>query len=146
MSLWALAVGSTLEDRPVYVKTTCFDKFPFPDSSEAAKETIREIAERLDAHRKRQQQLHPTLTLTEMYNVLEKLRTNEELTVEDHSTYEMGLVGILREIHDELDEAVFAAYGWPAEPEHRSDSRKRRGPQRPAPRRRSIRHRPLASP
>jgi hypothetical protein len=24
----------------------------------------------------------------------------------------MGLIGILREIHDELDEAVFAAYGW----------------------------------
>jgi hypothetical protein len=27
-------------------------------------------------------------------------------------TYEMGLIGILRQIHDELDEAVFAAYGW----------------------------------
>jgi hypothetical protein len=47
-----------------------------------------------------------------MYNVLEKLRTNEELTVEDHTTYEMGLIGILRQIHDELDETVFAAYGW----------------------------------
>ena len=76
------------------------------------RQTIGEVAERLDAHRKRQQQLHPTLTLTEMYNVLEKLRGNEELTVEDHATYEMGLIGILRQIHDELDEAVFAAYGW----------------------------------
>jgi hypothetical protein len=47
-----------------------------------------------------------------MYNVLEKLRGNEELTVEDLATYEMGLVGILRQIHDELDEAAFAAYGW----------------------------------
>lgn len=109
---WALAAGSTLEDRPVYVKTTCFDPFPFPDASAAKKQKISEIAERLDAHRKRQQQLHPTLTLTEMYNVLEKLRANEELTVEDHATYEMGLIGILRQIHDELDEAVFAAYGW----------------------------------
>jgi hypothetical protein len=109
---WALAAGGTLEDRPRYNKTMCFDPFPFPDASEAQKVVIREVAERLDAHRKRQQQLHPTLTLTEMYNVLEKLRTNEELTVEDHATYEMGLIGILREIHDELDEAVFAAYGW----------------------------------
>ncbi len=109
---WALAAGSTLEDRPVYVKTTCFDTFPFPDASGAQKQAVREIAERLDAHRKRQQQLHPTLTLTEMYNVLEKLRADEELTAEDHATYEMGLVGILRQIHDELDEAVFAAYGW----------------------------------
>jgi hypothetical protein len=110
--LWALAAGSTLEDRPVYVKTTCFDPFPFPDASEAQKHAVREIAERLDAHRKRQQQLHPRLTLTEMYNALEKLRANEELTAGDLATYEMGLIGILRQIHDELDEAVFAAYGW----------------------------------
>ncbi len=109
---WALAAGGTLEDRPRYNKTMCFDPFPFPDASEAQRQNIREIAERIDAHRKRQQQLHPSLTLTEMYNVLEKLRGNEELTVEDHATYEMGLIGILRQIHDELDEAVFAAYGW----------------------------------
>lgn len=111
---WALASGGHLGvgNDPVYVKTTCFDRFPFPNCSEAAKQTLGEVAERLDAHRKRQQQLHPTLTLTEMYNVLEKLRANEELTVEDHATYEMGLVGILRQIHEELDEAVFAAYGW----------------------------------
>jgi hypothetical protein len=112
---WALASGGHLGvgNDPVYVKTTCFDKFPFPDCAQATKLTLGEVAERLDAHRKRQKQLHPTLTLTEMYNVLEKLRANEELTVEDHATYEMGLVGILRQIHDELDEAAFAAYGWP---------------------------------
>ncbi len=28
---WALAVGSTLEDRPAYATTTCFDTFPFPE-------------------------------------------------------------------------------------------------------------------
>lgn len=28
---WALAVGSTLEDRPAYATTTCFDAFPFPE-------------------------------------------------------------------------------------------------------------------
>ncbi|MGC1871174.1 MAG: DNA methyltransferase [Acidobacteriaceae bacterium] len=113
-TVWGLAAGGTLEDRPRYLKTMCFDPFPFPDASEAQKQTIGDIAERLDAHRKRQQQLHPTLTLTEMYNVLEKLRANEELTVADHAIYEMGLIGILRQIHDELDEAVFAAYGWRA--------------------------------
>lgn len=109
---WALAAGGTLEDRPRYNKTMCFDPFPFPDASEVQKQIIREIAERLDAHRKRQHQLHPTLTLTEMYNVLEKLRSNEDLTAEDLATYEIGLIEILRQIHDELDEAVFAAYGW----------------------------------
>jgi hypothetical protein len=111
-TVWGLAAGGTLEDRPRYLKTMCFDPFPFPDASEAQRQTIRDIAERLDAHRKRQQQLYPTLTLTEMYNVLEKLRAKEELSVGDHVTYEMGLIGILRQIHDELDEAVFAAYGW----------------------------------
>ena len=56
---------------------------------------------------------HPTLTLTDMYNVLEKLRTKEEFTDQDHHIYDAGLIGILRELHHELDHAVFAAYGWP---------------------------------
>jgi hypothetical protein len=111
---WALAAGGTLEDRPRYNKTMCFDPFPFPDASESHKLAIREIAERLDAHRKRQQQLYSTLTLTEMYNVLEKLRASESLTQEDRVIYQQGLIEILRQLHDELDEAVFAAYGWPS--------------------------------
>jgi len=111
-ALWCLRVGGTLENRPRYNSKDCFEPFAFPDCSDHFKIEIRALAERLDAHRKRQQQLHPTVTLTEMYNVLEKLRGNEELTVEDRAVYEMGLIGILREIHDELNEAVFGAYGW----------------------------------
>lgn len=110
---WALAAGGKLEDRPVYVKTTCFDSFPFPDCPDAQKDAIRLLAGRLDAHRKRQQALHSDLTLTVMYNVLEKLRRSEEFTEEDRSLYDRGLIGILRDLHDELDAAVFAAYGWP---------------------------------
>jgi hypothetical protein len=112
---WALAAGGTLEDRPRYNKTRCFDTFPFPNCIDPQKETIRNIAERLDAHRKRQQSLDSDLTLTAMYNVLEKLRASEELTTEDRRTYDAGLVRVLRELHDELDAAVFAAYGWPAD-------------------------------
>jgi hypothetical protein len=37
------------------------------------------------------------------------------LSAKDKTIYEQGLVGILRQLHDELDEAVFAAYGWPAD-------------------------------
>lgn len=44
---------------PVYSKTLCFDPFPFPDCTDTQRLRIREIAERLDAHRKRQKQLHP---------------------------------------------------------------------------------------
>ena len=66
---WALATGGTLEDRPRYNKTRCFETFPFPDASDTQRAAIRALAEQLDAHRKRQQALHPRLTLTDMYNV-----------------------------------------------------------------------------
>jgi restriction-modification enzyme MmeI-like protein len=112
--IWALAAGGTLEDRPVYTKTVCFDSFPFPDCTEEQKARIRELGEALDAHRKRQQAQHPKLTMTDMYNVLEKLRAGEPLTEREKATHEQGLVSVLKQIHDDLDAAVFAAYGWPA--------------------------------
>ena len=48
-----------------------------------------------------------------MYNVLEKLRAGAELTAKERVIHEQGLVSVLKQIHDELDAAVFAAYGWP---------------------------------
>src|SRR5690606_38638395 len=66
-----------------------------------------------DAHRKRQQELHPALTITGMYNVLEKLRGGEPLTAKDKTIHEQGLVSVLKEINDDLDAAVFDAYSWP---------------------------------
>jgi hypothetical protein len=74
---------------------------------------IRDLAEQLDAHRKRQQAQHPKLALTDMYNVLEKLRPGEPLTAKDKTVHRQGLVSVLRQLHDELDAAVFDAYGWP---------------------------------
>jgi hypothetical protein len=49
-----------------------------------------------------------------MYNVVEKLRASEELTEQEINIYNSGLIGILREIHDDLDRAVLEAYGWPS--------------------------------
>ncbi len=112
---WALAAGGTLEDRPRYNKTRCFEPFPFPEPTEAQRERIRELGDALDAHRKRQQQLNPDLTLTGMYNVLEKLRGAEDLEENERTIHEQGLVSVLRDIHDELDRAVLNAYGWPAD-------------------------------
>ena len=132
------------------------------------KQRIRELGEQLNAHRKRQQQLHPELTMTGMYNVLEKLReieaaqqagsvsarsdspmaqtrvagsgglahgpatgdartgpsskpsdpathvvTQTVLSKKEQLIHEQGLVSVLKQIHDDLDAAVFAAYGWP---------------------------------
>jgi len=110
--VWALAAGGTLEDRPVYNKSRCFDPFPFPAASPEQQARIAALAEQLDTHRKRQQAAHPDLTLTGMYNVLAKLRSGEPLTAKDKAIHEMGLVAILRQLHDELDTAVLAAYGW----------------------------------
>ncbi len=110
---WALRNGGTLEDRPIYTKATCFDPFPFPVPTPAQISRIRELAEQLDSHRKRQQWLHPGLTITGMYNVLEKLRSGEALTAKERTIHEQGLVSILKQLHDDLDAAVFDAYGWP---------------------------------
>ncbi len=112
---WALAAGGRLGvgNDPVYVKTACFDKFPFPDST-GQEMRIRELGEALDAHRKRQQAQHVGLTITEMYNVLEKLRRGEQLSERERVTHEQGLVSVLRQLHEDLDAAVFDAYGWPS--------------------------------
>lgn len=113
--LWALASGGTLEDRPTWTNTTCFDPFPFPTPTAAQATRIRDLAEQLDAHRKRQQAAHGDLTLTGMYNVLEKLRAGTALTAKEQVIHANGLVAVLRQLHDDLDAAVAAAYGWPVD-------------------------------
>jgi hypothetical protein len=112
---WALASGARLGfgNDPVYVKTFCFDPFPFPDPTLEQKQQIRELGERLDTHRKRVQAQHPDITLTGMYNLLEKLRSGEEFTDKDRDYNDRALVSTLQQIHDQLDAAVLAAYGWP---------------------------------
>jgi len=111
---WALAAGSNLGvgNDPRWRNVACFDPFPFPTPTDATAVRIRELAESLDAHRKRQQKAHPGLTLTNMYNVMEKLRQNVPLIAKDKSIHEQGLISVLAQIHDELDAAVLDAYGW----------------------------------
>jgi hypothetical protein len=64
---WSLAQGGTLEDRPRYHYSHCFDPFPFPDMTTKQADRLSELGEQLDAHRKRQQAAHPKLTMTQMY-------------------------------------------------------------------------------
>jgi len=115
---WTLASGGTLESRPRYNKDVCFDPFPFPAANDLQKQRIRDIAEELDAHRKRVLDEHPKLTLTGLYNVLEELRkgvVSDELDEKDRQIFDDGLVLILKELHDRLDVAVADAYGWPVD-------------------------------
>ncbi len=110
---WALSAGGLLEDRPRYNKTRCFDPFPFPEASKAQAKTIRDLAEELDAHRKRAQAAG--LGLTAQYNLLERLRSGAALTDQEKALDDQGLVSLLLELHRRLDDAVAAAYGWPAD-------------------------------
>ncbi len=100
---------------PVYNNTRCFETFPFPGPTAAQRNRIGDLAEQLDAHRKRQQSQHPKLTMTGMYNVLERLRSGDPLTAKEQTIHQQGLVSVLRQIHDDLDAAVADAYGWPAD-------------------------------
>jgi hypothetical protein len=114
---WVLAAGGNMGvgNDPVYDNSRCFAPFPFPDATPAQQARIRELAEALDAHRKRQQALHPSLTLTDLYNVVEKLRAGQPLTAREQATHEHGLAAVVLSLHQQLDAAVAAAYHWPAD-------------------------------
>lgn len=113
--VWSLAASGNLGVTPRYQNAMSFDPFPFPDPTEVERTRLRSLGEQLDAHRKAQQAAHPKLTLTGMYNVLEKLRAKERIEGKDREIYDQGLIGILRDLHDQIDAAVAEAYGWPAD-------------------------------
>ncbi|MEX2536661.1 MAG: DNA methyltransferase [Trueperaceae bacterium] len=111
---WALAIGGRLGvgNDPRYNKTRCFDTFPFPAATPDQQACVRDLANQLDAHRKDRLAEHDKLTMTGIYNVLEKLRSCDELTAKDRNIHAQGLVSVLKDLHDQLDRAVLDAYGW----------------------------------
>jgi hypothetical protein len=99
--VWALRAGGWLGvgNDPVYAKSRCFDPFPFPDVTDAQMGTIRAVADEIDAHRKRVLTEHSDLTLTGLYNVLEKLRSGAgpaSLDEGDSRIFDCGLVLLLK--------------------------------------------------
>jgi len=120
--LFALRAGGWLGvgNDPRYNNSQCFDPFPFPDATPEQTTRLRDLGERLDAHRKARQAEHPGLTLTQMYNVLERLReieasgSGEVLEGRELELYHKGQIGLLKDLHDQIDAAVAEAYGWPA--------------------------------
>jgi hypothetical protein len=115
--VWALAQGGTLEDRPRYNKSRCFETFPFPAAMPAQQARIRDLAEQIDAHRKRVLAAHAELTLTGLYNVMQKVGAGDTasaapLTAKERVIHDKGLVAVLHSLHTDLDAAVLDAYGW----------------------------------
>ena len=72
----------------------------------------------LDSFRKERLAEHDFLTVTALYNVLERVRELENgcdappLTAKERDIHEVGLVSVLKDIHDDIDRAVFEAYRW----------------------------------
>jgi type II restriction/modification system DNA methylase subunit YeeA len=94
--LWSLRTCSWqgAGNDPVYTPTTCFETFPFPEPDEAQREAIAKAAKALHETRQSALDANPKLTLTALYN--------------QRPTW-------LANLHADLDAAVLAAYGWPAD-------------------------------
>jgi len=118
---WALVQGGTLEDRPRYNQSRCFETFPFPVVTPAQQTRIRDLAEQIDAHRKRVLAAHDELTLTGLYNVMQKVGAGDTaLSAKEKAIHDKGLVAVLKSLHDELDAAVLDAYDWHDQPDEQT--------------------------
>jgi hypothetical protein len=95
---WACAFGSSLEDRPVYTPSDCFETFAFPrdfESNAALEHAGREYYD---------------------YRAALMVKNDEGLTktynrFHDPENHEPDIVR-LRELHAAMDRAVLDAYGW----------------------------------
>lgn len=112
---WAARHGGKLEDRPVYVKSACFDAFPFPDLDGAAGVELGALAEEMDALRARVLADHPDLTMTGLYNARDRLASGAVLTEAEREVCDRGLVRLLDHLHRRIDAQTALAYGWAAE-------------------------------
>ena len=122
---WALSASGRLEDRPRYQNALTFDPFPFPalltDPSPGAPaaallERLRDLGARLEALREDRLGADRKLTLTGLYNRLERRREAlagaGPLTEDERDDHARHHVPLLAEIHDEIDRAALHAYGW----------------------------------
>ncbi len=97
--VWSLAQGTQLREKESgfrYTPTTCFETFPLPQPGKLQQEQIAEAARVLDESRVNWlgDRTDKARTLTTLYN---------------------KKPAWLADLHQNLDAAVFAAYGWPCD-------------------------------
>ena len=97
---WAWTLSSTLKADLNYTPTSAFETFPWPQTDDIRRDAVAETTRRLIARRS-ELCLERQIGLTKLYNEVDE-----------------GAYRDLRELHDALDEAVAAAYGWPASAAH----------------------------
>jgi hypothetical protein len=100
---------------PTYNHSDIFETFPFPEMNPAVRTKLRALGESIEQHRRARQQEHPTLGLTDIYNVVVKLQRKAALTAEEETLADRALAHTLVDLHAQLDRAVLDAYGWPHE-------------------------------
>jgi hypothetical protein len=96
--VWAAFFGVTLEDRPVYTPSDCFETFPFPGQWETSKAL--ESAGRDYYHARADHLIQKGEGLTTFYN---RFHNPDELSA--------GIAS-LRQLHSAVDRVMFEAYGW----------------------------------
>ena len=94
---WMLVYGSTLETRPMYTPSDCFETFPFPESQDTSQ--LAGVGHEYHSHRERVC-LGRSIGLTNAYNLV----------------HDPGCVAAdiaeLRRLHVSMDTEVAAAYRW----------------------------------
>jgi hypothetical protein len=139
--LWGLKLGTRLETRPRYTPTTCFETFPFPEPTAAQQAAIAGAAKELDSLRNNWLN-PPEWTRTEVLEFPGSVDGPWKRFVHEPNERGTGTVcyprlvpkdaesaaklkkrsltnlynqrpAWLKNAHRALDEAVFAAYGWP---------------------------------
>jgi len=141
--VWALEQGTQLEDRPRYTPTTCFETFPFPEPTAAQRDAIAAVAKELETLRSNWLN-PPEWTREEVLTFpgsvdgpwaryvtepnakgIGTVRYPRTVPADDAAAKKLAkrtLTNLYNErptwldlAHKRLDEAVFAAYGWPAD-------------------------------
>lgn len=101
--VWARATGTQLESRPRYTPTSTFETFPLPSPTLNQREAISAAAERLDTLRNGW--LNPPADSVSPTELKRRSLTN---LYNETPTW-------LQFAHENLNEAVYAAYGWSSE-------------------------------
>jgi hypothetical protein len=111
---WVLHVGGWLGvgNDSRYLKSKVFDPFPFPDPTPEQRAAIAELAEELDATRKAALAETDKLTMTELYNLREKLRSGAAMDEKEQRRATKARAAIVNRLHEQLDQVVADAYGW----------------------------------
>jgi type II restriction/modification system DNA methylase subunit YeeA len=141
--VWSLEQGTQLEDRPRYTPTSCFETFPFPEPTAAQRDAIAAAAKELDTLRSNWLN-PPEWTREEVLTFpgsvdgpwaryvaeanakgIGTVRYPRTVPADDAAAKKLAkrtLTNLYNErptwldlAHKRLDEAVFAAYGWPAD-------------------------------